>query len=101
MRAALSRRGLRLDERADARRRGEAELLGGGRGEVPGHALGVGPAVDDRDEDARAAVGDLDERSARQRLVRDANEVLREGLAAGGLVAVQAGAVPGGHAGLE
>ena len=34
-----------------------------------------GPAVDDRHDDAGPAVGDLDQRAARQRLVGDADEL--------------------------
>ncbi len=74
---------------------------GRGRREVPRHALDERPAVDDRHDDAGPAIGDLHERAARQRLVGDADELLGHLLAAGRRVAVQAGAVPGRHGGLE
>ena len=49
----------------------------------------------------RPRVGDLDHRAAGQRLVGDADELLRQLLPARGRVAVEPGAVPGGHARLE
>ena len=52
---------------------GEAELLGGGRGEVPRRLAAERAAVDDRDDDASRPVADGDLRAARQAAVGDAD----------------------------
>ena len=57
----------------------------------------VGAAVDHRHADAPAVVAQRDLRAARQRLVRDAELGVAQRAAAAGLLAVEAGAVPGGE----
>ena len=71
------------------------ERLGGRLGEVPLGAVRERAAVDHRRADEAALVAEHDLRAAGQRPVGDAHGVPGERLAAGGLVAEEAGAVPG------
>ena len=61
----------------------------------------IGAAVDHRHGQRPAGVGDRDRSAARQRAVGDADDRARQRLAAGGVVAVEAGPVPGGDDGVE
>ena len=80
---------------------GEAEQVGGALRQVPLRLAAERAAVDDRGEDRGRAVVDGDDGAARERAVGDADERLGQLDPAGGLVAVEAGAVPGGDRGAE
>src|SRR6476469_1779769 len=72
----------------------EAELLRGGRGQVPGDAAAKRPAVDHGDGHEAAVVVEGDACATRERAVRDPDRAAAEPDTAGGALAVEAGAVP-------
>src|SRR5690349_16880393 len=74
----------------------EVERETGAVGEVEVVALRVGAAIDDLGHQGVAVVGEFDRRAAGKRAVSDADRAPAQNLAAGRVVAVEPGAVPGG-----